>query len=150
MRSNYENICEWQELKEEVAFLTLDVLFENEFLEKFNCDSFNDLEKHIRQLEKENSELKARLENAIEPKFMRGDRVYVIEPSINENCELDIYKVCLNNITKTITYDYAFNGEMIIDEEGHESYEADIGMADECDIFATKKEAEKELKRRII
>ena len=101
----------------------------------------------IESLQKENAELKERLENRIEPKFKKGDWVYVIEPSvIDKHCGLSIFKVCLNSVTSDITYDYAFNGEEVTDDEGYTSFEADIGIANECYIYKTKEQAEAKLK----
>jgi hypothetical protein len=100
----------------------------------------------LTQLKAEHKKLKARLENCIVPKFKKDDWVYVIEPSTNKHCELDVFKVCLNNRMTDITYDYAFDGEEVTDDEGQTTYEADIGIANENQIFTTKEQAEAKLK----
>ena len=134
-----EMFKELKKLKQKIKRLENDYAMQGLVL-----DNANDWNEHYM---KENAELKARLENCIEPKFKKGDWVYVIEPSvIDKHCGLSIFKVCLNSVTSDITYDYAFNGEEVTDDEGYTSFEADIGIANECYIYKTKEQAEAKLK----
>ncbi len=94
----------------------------------------------IMELQKENGELKQKLEN-VEPKFKHKEWCWTIQ-----NGKVWNVNVHLDTNTEHI-YTFVYDGKKVIDEDGFEEFDAESGIEwGDKNLFKTKAEAQARLK----